>query len=165
MGVSNGISKAFNVIFLMILVVIVFYAIFSFTQTLYIENFSEKNLVKDATIISELQESITIYYDYIYYGQYEKANQCTAILSRKEGYKFDKINARIRNYGEYVVMVKYAYKLYGNTYRCYVLTYDKMNSDLSYITELDKEKMDKIELSLDRVNNNFTIITDEYPGI
>ena len=165
MGTTDRISRAFNLLCVIILVVIVGYAIFSFTQLLFIDVFNENKIVKDENVINELQESINKYYDYLYFGQFEKAKHCTSLLSRLTDNQYNKIHELLVNEGEYFVVVKYAYKLYGNTYRCYVVTYDKTEKKYDYSVKNNKKEMTKIVVSLDRVNNNFTIIQHEHFGI
>ena len=165
MGASRKLSLIFNLICLIILVLIVLYIIFRLTETLYSRPFGDKRLVSDENIVNELQESIDKYYNYIYFGQFEKAKHSTSFFSRKSNFDYEKIQKEIESYGEFVVVVKYAYKLYGETYRCYVVTYDKMKEDLSYIVNSDKEKMNEIIISLDKYNDNFSVVYDEYQGI
>lgn len=162
----SKISTFFNVLFIILLVIAVLYIGFSFTKSLYIGLFDDKNLVKDKLTISELQECITKYYDYIYYKQYQKARYATSILSRKSDEEYEEIHNSFSKYDDYVVCVKYAYKLYGNTYRCYVVTYDKTDDlDIEYVVNNDTLKMNTVVITLDRFNNKFSIISDDYYSI
>ena len=163
MGNSNKISFIINAIFIIVLVIILLYIIFKITQTLYIDFFEDSKQVTDVDTISELQQCITKYYDYLYYGQYEKVKHCSNILNKKSNTEYEEIHDEIVKYGEYTIVVKYAYELYPNTYRCYVTTYDKTKENyLDYVKVKDLSKMDKIVISLDRYNDNFTILNEVY---
>ncbi len=166
MGTSRKISLFFNFIFIIILALIVLYIGFSFTKVLFINMFDDTNQVVNKTEISELSECITKYYDYLYYGQFEKAKHSTAIVSRKSNEEYLKMQNEILSYGEYEVVIRYAYKLFGSTYRCYVTTFDKSDPKAyEYILNEDKTKMNKIVISLDRINDKFSIIYEEYYNI
>ena len=160
MGSSRRLSLFFNFLFLLVLFLFSLYLVFRFTEPFYSRIFDNSRRVTDSKIISELQESITKYYEYMYYGQFEKAKHTVALISRKDAKDYETKREEILKYGEFRVIVKYAYKLYGDTYRCYIVLTDLNKNDNTYILDEDKKKMTQIVVSLDRLTNNFTIVTD-----
>ncbi|MBR1884024.1 MAG: hypothetical protein IJ809_03660 [Clostridia bacterium] len=159
---SIKISLFINCLLLLTLFLTSLYLVFKFTEPFYSKAFSDSdnNLVKDELVISELQESINKYYEYIYFGQYEKSKHVTSIISRRTNEDYAKKKKDLESSGEFEVIVKYAYRLYLDTYRCYVVLNNKLSSDNSYIVETNKDNMVQIVISLDRFTNNFTIVTD-----
>lgn len=160
MGTSRKLSLFFNFLFLLILFIFSMYLVFRFTEPFYSKIFDNSRRVKEDIVISELQESINRYYEYIYFGQFEKAKHSTSIISRRSNIDYERKQEEIAKFGEFEVVVKYAYRLYGDTYRCYIVLHDKTSEDTSYIVDNNKKDMVQIVVSLDRMTNNFTIVTD-----
>jgi len=154
--------KIFNKIFWIIVVIIFINEAYHFSEPKIVGIFKDKNIVTDSDIINELTDCTTTYFDSINYKQYDKANMLNAYLNRKNNSEYDTIYNKINNNSEYKIIVKYAYKLMNETYRCYILVQDLSTNDLQFISNTDKKSMYEIIVKLDVKKVTFKILHDKF---
>lgn len=162
MNSEAKVLKFFNRAFWIIVILIFLNEAYQLFEPKLIGMFKDKNLVADSDVINELTECATIYFDAINYKQYERANMLNSYLNRKTDVEYDKIYEKINSDGSYKIIVKYAYKLIGETYRCYVLVQDLTSDNHEFITNNDKSNMHELIIKLDLDSVTFKILYDKF---
>lgn len=162
MNSETKVLKLFNKIFWIIIVVILLSELYQFLEPKIIGIHKDKNLVADSDIINELADCSTNYFDAINYKQYERANMLNSYLNRKTDDEYNKIYDKINTDSAYKIIVKYAYKLVDETYRCYVLVQDLSKGTQDFIGNNDKSTMHELIIKLDLDSVTFKILYDKF---
>lgn len=154
--------KIFNRVFWIIVTIIFLNEAYLFFEPKIIGLFKDKNLVSNSDIVNELAECATTYFDVINYKQYDKANMINAYLNKKQISEYDKIYEKINTESAYKIIVKYAYKLTGETYRCYIMVQDLSKDNQAFIANNDKSSMHEIVIKLNLKNTSFKVLYDRF---
>jgi len=162
MNSQTKILKVFNRIFWIIVIIIFINEAYHLLEPKIIGMFKDKNLVTDSDIINELTECTTTYFDSINYKQYDKSNMLNFYLNKKSYAEYDIIYDKINTESNYKLIVKYAYILSKETYRCYIIIRDTSKNDLSYMENTDKSSMYEITVKLDVKTSTFKILHDTF---
>jgi hypothetical protein len=162
MNSQNKALIIFGNIFWIIVIIIFFNEAYHLLEPKIIVLFKDKNVVTNSDVINELTECVTTYFDSINYKQYEKANMLNSYLNRKNYNEYDEIYNKINNDASYKIIVKYAYKLMGETYRCYILVQDLSSDNQEFIGNDDKSTMHEVVVKLDLKTSTFKILHDKF---
>ncbi|MDD2375850.1 MAG: hypothetical protein PHD15_01165 [Clostridia bacterium] len=162
MDFQTKLLNIFNKIFWIIVVIIFINEAYNLLEPKIIGIFKDKNMVTDSDIINELSDCTTTYFDSINFKQYDKSNMLNAYLNRKSYKEYDTIYNKINNDSEYKLIVKYAYRLMNETYRCYVLVQDLSTNNQQFISNDDKNSMHEIIVKLNVKNSTFKILYDKF---
>lgn len=154
--------KIFNRMFWVMVMIIFLNEAYLFFEPKIVSFFGDKNLVADSDIVNELAECATTYFDSINYKQYEKSNMINSYLNKKDYSEYDKIYDKINTESAYKIIVKYAYKLTGETYRCYILVQDLSKENQTFIANNDKSSMHEIVIKLNLKNTTFKVLYDKF---
>lgn len=162
MNSQDKMLSIFNRIFWIIVLIIFINEAYHLLEPKIVGMFKDKNVVTDSDVINELTECTTSYFDSINYKQYEKANMLNYYLNRKSYTEYDTIYNKINVDFDYKIIVKYAYEIMNETYRCYILIQNTSGDGQDFINNTDKSSMYEITVKLDVKNSTFKILHDTF---